>query len=97
MRLATPLVTFEGILERIQRGLSKISFKYTYLVRSKESYKQFTIVIYEPRVVIGIGHFLVRYASRVVNYYHRAFIRLDTDRLFLSSFGVLYCSVRSLL
>ena len=48
-----------------------------YFLVSGQSYKQFTLVIYESRVVIG-GYFQVRYDSRVVNYDHRGFIRLTT-------------------
>ena len=39
--------------------------------------KQFTLIIYESRVVIW-GYFQVRYDSRVVNFDSRGFIRLAT-------------------
>ena len=56
----------------------------TTSVTSGQSYKHFTIVIYDPRVVI----WSIRYDSKVVIYERKIFIRLATDLANLSERAV---------
>ena len=55
-----------------------LNLQLTVFKSRGQSYKQFTLVIYDSTVV-NMGYFPVRYDSRVVNYDHRGFIRLATD------------------
>ena len=52
---------------------------HVWLLGCGQSFKHFTLINYDSRVVIW-GYFPVRYESRVVIYERKMFIRLATDR-----------------